>query len=47
MLQAQPGGHGGGTCPLYLFQGAVVDTPGKYAGALIGTVLLAMAMEVR
>lgn len=37
----------GGTCPLFLFQGAVVDTPGKYAGAIIGAFLLAMAMEVR
>jgi hypothetical protein len=45
--QAQEGGHGGGTCPLFLFQGAVVDSPGKYAGAIIGTFLLAMTMEVR
>ncbi len=44
--QAEPGMHGGGTCPLFLFHGAVVNTEGKYAGAIIGTFLLAMAMEV-
>lgn len=45
--KAEAGGHGGGTCPLFLFQGAVVDTPVKYAGAIIGAFLLAAAMEVR
>ena len=39
-------GHGSGNCMLWLFPGALVDTPGKYAGAIIGTFLLAVAMEV-
>ncbi|EKU21081.1 solute carrier family 31 (copper transporters) member 1 [Nannochloropsis gaditana CCMP526] len=34
-----------GYCILYLFQGAVVNTAGKYAGALIGTFFLAFSVE--
>jgi uncharacterized protein YcnI len=33
-------------CVLYLFQGAVVDTAGSYAGSIIGTFVLAVLVEV-
>ncbi len=36
----------GGWCMLYLFKGAVVDTPTKYAFALIGTLLLGISVEL-
>ncbi|KAM3570099.1 hypothetical protein VYU27_007828 [Nannochloropsis oceanica] len=35
----------GGSCILYLFQGAVVNTAGKYAAAIIGTFFLAFSVE--
>ena len=35
-----------GTCVLYLFQGWVLNTKGKYAGACVGTFFAAMASQV-
>ena len=35
----------GGSCILYLFQGAVVNTAGKYSAAIIGTFFLAFSVE--
>jgi hypothetical protein len=36
----------GGNCVLYLFQGAVVDSAAKYALAVVGTLLLGLALEL-
>mmetsp|Transcript_40881 Transcript_40881/g.100557 ORF Transcript_40881/g.100557 Transcript_40881/m.100557 type:complete len:169 (-) Transcript_40881:65-571(-) len=36
----------GAMCALFLFKGAALDTPAKYALAVVGTLLLAMCVEL-
>lgn len=36
----------GGSCIIYLFEGATVDTQAKYVGAVVATLLMAIAVEL-